>query len=178
MMAIVIKVFDHAGLASIDECNGEFIVSAKLCLHAHDGEITYTIVDVPPYSKQYPSDEIDLSTYIGHPDRVIFVAYVDDHPAGHIRLRKNWNRYAYVENIVVDVNHRRLGIGRRLIEQAKQWARSKNLPGIMLETQNNNVAACKLYETCGFKLRGFDTHLYKAIDPDTDEIALYWYLTI
>jgi hypothetical protein len=47
---------------------------------------------------------------------------------------------------------------------------------MMLETQDNNVAGCRLYANCGFELRGFDTHLYKALDPDTDEIALYWYL--
>ena len=47
----------------------------------------------------------------------------------------------------------------------------------MLETQDNNVPACRLYERCGFQLRGFDTHLYKGHDPATGEIALYWYLT-
>jgi RimJ/RimL family protein N-acetyltransferase len=46
----------------------------------------------------------------------------------------------------------------------------------MLETQDNNVPACRLYARCGFQLRGFDTHLYKGDDPSTDEIALYWYL--
>jgi streptothricin acetyltransferase len=46
----------------------------------------------------------------------------------------------------------------------------------MLETQNNNVAACRLYESGGFQLAGFDRCLYKGLHPDTDEIALYWYL--
>ena len=55
-------------------------------------------------------------------------------------------------------------------------AKEKGFPGLMLETQDNNVAACRLYARCGFELRGFDTHLYKALDPSSDEIALYWYL--
>ena len=50
------------------------------------------------------------------------------------------------------------------------------LPGIMLETQNNNVAACRFYESCGFHLGGFDRELYRGITPDTDETALFWYL--
>lgn len=175
-MALTIKEIDQTSLACLNQCDDSFVVSAKLSLHTHDAEIGYTVVDVPSYTKRYPADEIDLNDYIGHPDKIIFVAYVDDHPAAHIRLRTNWNHYAYIDNLVVDASHRRLGIGRRLIEQAKQWARSKNLAGIMLETQNNNVAACQFYERCGFKLCGFDTHLYKAINPDTDEIALYWYL--
>jgi streptothricin acetyltransferase len=175
-MALIIKAIDHTSLADINQCDDSFIVNAKLALHAQDGEISYTIVEVPPYTKRYADDEIDLSDYIGNPDKIIFVACVDDHPVGYIRLRTNWNHYAYIDNLVVDANHRRLGIGHRLIEQAEHWTRSKNLLGIMLETQNNNVPACKFYERCGFKMRGFDTHLYKAIDPDTDEIALYWYL--
>ena len=175
-MVVVIRELDLNNLADVSQCDDSFVVSTILSLHAQDGEISYTIVEVPPYTKRYPADNIDLTDYIGHPDKIIFVAYVDDHPAGHIRLRTNWNHYAYIDNLVVDATQRRQGIGRRLIEQAEQWARSKNLLGIMLETQNNNVPACKFYERCGFKLRGFDTHLYKAIDPNTDEVALYWYL--
>ena len=45
----------------------------------------------------------------------------------------------------------------------------------MVETQNNNVAACKLYERCGFRLSGFDQDLYRGQDPETTEIALFWY---
>jgi streptothricin acetyltransferase len=77
----------------------------------------------------------------------------------------------------VGANFRRQGIGRRLIEQAIDWAKARGLPGLMLETQNNNVAGCHLYEACGFHLGGFDQDLYRAIDPNTTEIALYWYLT-
>jgi streptothricin acetyltransferase len=46
----------------------------------------------------------------------------------------------------------------------------------MLETQNTNVAACLFYRRCGFELGGFDRFLYHAIHPDSDEIALYWYM--
>ena len=62
------------------------------------------------------------------------------------------------------------------MQKAVEWAKVKRLPGIMLETQNNNVTACRFYENFGFKLRGFDTYLYKGLTPATDEIALYWYL--
>jgi ribosomal protein S18 acetylase RimI-like enzyme len=62
------------------------------------------------------------------------------------------------------------------MQKAVDWARERNLPGIMLETQDVNVPACRFYENLGFKLRGIDTHLYKGLNPNTDEIALYWYL--
>ncbi len=66
--------------------------------------------------------------------------------------------------------------GRRLMEQAIRWARERGLPGVVLETQNINLAACRLYESCGFVLRGFDGYLYRGIEPDSREIALFWYL--
>ena len=45
----------------------------------------------------------------------------------------------------------------------------------MLETQNNNVGACKLYERCGFQLSGFDADLYRGDDRCVREVALFWY---
>ncbi|MGD2076892.1 MAG: GNAT family N-acetyltransferase, partial [Chloroflexota bacterium] len=59
--------------------------------------------------------------------------------------------------------------------QAKQWARQKQFPGIMLETQNNNVQACRFYESCGFQIGGFDNMLYRGLDSSTDEVAIYYY---
>jgi len=91
-------------------------------------------------------------------------------------MRKNWNKYAYIEDIAVDVMFRRRGIGKELISEAMRWAQERHLAGIMLETQNNNVGACKFYESCGFQLKGFDTYLYKGINSRTDEVALFWYL--
>ena len=46
----------------------------------------------------------------------------------------------------------------------------------MLETQDDNVPACTLYASCGFVLSGFDRDVYKAINPNTREAALFWYL--
>jgi streptothricin acetyltransferase len=60
--------------------------------------------------------------------------------------------------------------------EAIDWARGGGYPGLMLETQDINVAACRFYASLGFKLGGFDRYLYKAEMPGTDEIALYWYL--
>ena len=107
---------------------------------------------------------------------VIYLAYRDGQIAGQVRLCRYWNRYAYIEDLVVDASARREGIGQALMREAMAWAKTRGFPGIMLETQNNNVAACNLYERCGLTLAGFDTCLYRGIDPENEEIALYWYL--
>ena len=175
-MDITIREIDNSTIQYAKKYGSSFEVRSKLVLSAENGKISYTIVDVPPYTKQYEAEEFDVRAYICNPDQIIFIAFAGSEPIGQIRLRKYWNAYAYIDDISVDAEYRCEGIGRALMVRAMEWARSREFPGIMLETQDNNVPACRLYERCGFKLRGFDTHLYKGVDPSTDEIALYWYL--
>lgn len=175
---ITIQEIGPDNIKDAERCDGAFDVQAKLVLSTENNQIHYTTASVASYVKRYPLDEVDFASYIDNPDKTVFFAYLDGIIAGQIRLCRNWNCYAYIEDIVVDSQHRRQGIGRALIEQAIRWAKEKNLPGVMLETQNNNIAGCKLYEGCGFELGGFDRCLYQGIDPDTDEIALFWYYKI
>lgn len=176
MKEIILREIDKSNIHHIDQCDSSFTVDSKLILNAENGKISYTVVELPPYTKQYQADKTDHSAYISNPDKTIFLAYVDAELAGQIRVTKYWNAHAYIDDLAVDTKHRRQGVGRALIERVIEWAKAKGFPGIMLETQNNNVPACLLYKGCGFELRGFDTHLYNAINPNTNEIALYWYL--
>jgi len=175
-MAITLCELNDQNIQDVNRCDAVFMVDSKLILQAENDVIRYTAVSVPPYQKRYAFDEIDYSTYLANPDKTIFFANMDGCLAGQIILSKNWNQYASVEDIAVDVHFRRDGVGRALMNQAIVWAKAKQLPGIMLETQNNNVPACRFYEHCGFTLGGFDRYLYKGIHKDTEEIALYWYL--
>jgi streptothricin acetyltransferase len=175
-MSITIEPLNPHNLHHAGRCNSIFTVTSKLILSATNNHLHYTIEPGAPYQKQYPSEITDYSTYINNPDQAVFIAYFNSQPAGELILKRNWNNYAWIDNLVVDITYRRRGIARELIDQAITWTHEKQLPGLMLETQNNNVAACLLYERCGFKLCGFDTQLYKALHPDTDEIALFWYL--
>ena len=175
-MNIFIREIDHNNLRDINKCHATFTVHSKLVLHATDGVIRYSVVSIEPYQKQYIFDEKDYPSYISNPNKIIYFAYVDGQLAGQIGVIKYWNSYAWIDDFVVDVHFRRHGIGRAMMQRAVDWAKARELPGIMLETQNNNVPACQFYEKFGFKLYGFDTHLYKGSNPSTDEIALYWYL--
>jgi ribosomal protein S18 acetylase RimI-like enzyme len=175
-MNITICEMDESSIHSVKQYGSSFEVTSKLALHAEDGKISYTVVEVPPYTKQYAAEKFDPETYVARPDRVVFFAYVEDELVGQIRLLKYWNGYGYIDDIAVEPGFRGRGVGQALIERAIEWAKSNGLPGLMLETQDNNVVACRLYERCGFELCGFDTHLYKGLDMVSDEIALYWYL--
>ncbi len=175
-MPITIAAISQANLTDAGRCDGVFTVDAKLVLAAADNVIQFTVVATPPHQKHYAVEPVDYHAYIDHPDQTVLLAYMDGAIAGEIRLRRNWNRYAYVEDIVVDAAYRRRGVGAARNAGGVEWAKARRLPGVMLETQNNNVAACRFYQHCGFELGGFDRRLYQGLDPETDEVALYWYL--
>jgi ribosomal protein S18 acetylase RimI-like enzyme len=174
-MPITFQQLTKSNIKDAGQCNGEFVIDSQLALHLEGDELRYTIVPRPSTTKGYETAEIDYPTYLNNPDKAVYLAYVDGQVAGELVLYKNWNNLAYIYYIVVDVDFRKQGIGRALIGQAKQWAKEKGLPGLMLETQTNNIPACKFYERCGFKPGGFDKYLYAASEDSIGEIALFFY---
>jgi ribosomal protein S18 acetylase RimI-like enzyme len=150
------------------------MVNSRLKLEIESEKLIYTVVPVQPYEREVHAEDVNYGFDDVGP--TIFFAEVDGQLAGRIKMLRWWNRFAYVEDIVVNPEFRGRGVGRQLLERGIQWARENNFPGVMLETQDDNVPACTLYQSCGFVLSGFDRNLYKAINPHTKETALYWYL--
>ncbi|MDA1741555.1 streptothricin N-acetyltransferase SatA [Bacillus cereus] len=181
-MNLLIRKLEKNDVGNFPEIDDSFIVNARLILSLSkvNRRIEYTVEDVPSYEKsylqnQYDNEELAYNDYINKQNQVIYIALLHNQIIGFIVLKKNWNHYAYIEVITVDKKYRTLGVGKRLIDQAKQWAKEGNMSGIMLETQNNNIAACKFYEKCGFVIGGFDFLIYKGLDMTNDEVAMYWY---
>lgn len=150
-------------------------VRSRLALGMENEKLVYAIVPVElPYEREYAVEDTDYG--FENANVTVFFAEADGSLAGRIKMMRWWNRFGYVEDIVVNPEYRGRGIGRKLLERGIQWARENGYPGVMLETQDNNVPACTLYQSCGFVLGGFDRNVYKAINPNTKETALYWYL--
>jgi ribosomal-protein-alanine N-acetyltransferase len=59
-----------------------------------------------------------------------------------------------LENIAVHPSMRRQGIGRRLLSALLNHARLVGAGRILLEVRESNVAAIRLYESCGFVVLG------------------------
>ena len=174
-MDIQIRQMDSNSLRQIDRFERNSTVNSHLVLHVDNNKITYSIVPVEPYEKILSVDAEDYTTFIDNPQKIIFFADVDGKPAGQIKLVPWWNKFAYVEELVVDTEFRGKGVGRALMNRAIEWAKHQNFPGITLETQDNNVPACTFYEKCGFVLGGFDLYAFRNLH-NASEIALYWYL--
>ena len=158
-----------------EACNFSFEVTCEAA-PPFEGSSIERIVPVAPYRKSYPLDPERYCSYTGRDDRALFVAWDEAKFIGYVAVAQSWNNYAQIDDISVDVSARRKGAGRLLLNAAIEWAHSRALPGLRLETQSNNVAACCFYERHGFTLGGFDRHLYRTIMTDTPETALFWYL--
>lgn len=128
------------------------------------------------YRKDYGIDPAEFARY-REPDTggAIFMAWLGEKAVGHVVVSRHWNNLAYVDELAVDASARNLGVARSLLDVVRFWAEKQGLPGIMLETQNNNLPACRLYERCGFRLGGIDYLRYQAIDAASHETALFWY---
>lgn len=175
-MQIEVQQLGQGNVQDVNQCDGSFMVNSHLELSMDKGRLMYSVSSVQPYKKEFPIEEMDVDSFVNNPDKVIFLAYFDGKLAGQIDLIKWWNGYVYINAFAVNPEYRRHGVGRALLQKTIEWAREKRFPGVMLETQNNNAAACALYKKCGFELSGFDKYLFNGLDPETKEVALFWYL--
>jgi streptothricin acetyltransferase len=170
---VIIRRGDPACLDRLAQCDFSFEITADIP-EPFNGEGTVPVE--PPYRKSYNYNVDELAKYLESSEGAFFVAEVDGSTIGYVAVSRGWNNYAVIEDIAVDSSQRRNGVARLLMDVAVGWAREAALAGVRLETQSNNVAACRFYERYGFVLGGYDRYLYRAMHPGTREIALFWYL--
>lgn len=127
--------------------------------------------------KTYPPAPFDPAEYMTSPTRALFLALAGEEYLGHIRLAESWTGDCRVEDLTVRRPHRGRGVGTALMDAAKVWAEERALPGLTLETQDNNLPACRFYQKYGFTLGGMDTRVYRHT-PYREETALYFYLSL
>ena len=64
-----------------------------------------------------------------------------------VSVRRLW----ILNDLFVRPGLRRGGVGRRLLERAREWAIETDAKGLMLATAVSNAAARALYESCGWR---------------------------
>ena len=171
----IVKI-NQQNLTDINKANQPFEIIGKIKPVFINGKWTYTEeIYEQSYRKVYPNDYCDYAAYIDNPDKTVFFAYSGKECIGQIVLKRDWNRYAFIEDICVTKSARGQGVGTSLIQKAIEWAKNSNLNGLALETQDNNLLACRFYAKCGFVIGAVNTMLYRNFS-DNEELAVFWYL--
>ena len=89
---------------------------------------------------------------------------------GYISLQLgNAPASAWVEDLVVDREHRQQGIGTALVLAGKDWCQRKGLSRLTLEMQPKNYPAIQLAQKLGFDFSGYNDQYYR-----NQEIALFF----
>ncbi|MGB6154026.1 MAG: GNAT family N-acetyltransferase [Pricia sp.] len=73
-------------------------------------------------------------------------------------------RRGMIEDVVVDIEHRGKGIGRRLMEKLLEEAKNKHLDSVMLFSGHHREAAINLYKSLGFSQRDSGVYNLKLTD--------------
>ena len=86
--------------------------------------------------------------------------------------RENWSNRLRVTELWVAETHRRLGLGKALMDFAKAQARDLGCRALMLETQSGNETAIAFYLAQGLTLFGFDRSCYTNRDVERGDVRL------
>jgi len=111
---------------------------------------------------EYYSDEVlDYARRCadGEKDLQVFVARRGEEVLGHVVVRINHGdsqqfrmRWGVIQSLAVDPDCHHQGIGTRLVEAAMQWFRNEHCEYVEVYTDQNNIAAIRLYEAAGFRV--------------------------
>ncbi len=87
----------------------------------------------------------------------VYVALLNENIVGYVTVRKNIFALA-IDSIIVHKAHQREGIGKALIEKAKEHAKSLGIKVLRTDTGNFMNYAIKFYLDCGFRPCGYVEH--------------------
>jgi ribosomal protein S18 acetylase RimI-like enzyme len=89
-----------------------------------------------------------------------------------VDLLEGRNDLALLWDIRVEPTVRRSGVGSALLRAVEECTRAAGLVELKVETQNNNVPACRFYARHGFQLR---QAVWGAYTQLPSEVQLLWY---
>ncbi|UOQ44871.1 GNAT family N-acetyltransferase [Halobacillus salinarum] len=161
-------------IKDVNAVNDPFPIFGKIVPSFHHGSwSTEEVLFAEPEETSFPDDHLDWESYIDRDEKALFLAYLHDECIGQLRIIKDFTRFCYIENIAVKKEVRKHGVGALLLKKAEEWARGHQLIGLSLETQDDNLAACRFYMKHGFQLGGMD--LYRHLHNPHIDKALFWY---
>ena len=110
-----------------------------------------------------------------HPDAAVFVADDDGAVVARLSVARDTHsasRHVADRGLRVAASHRRLGIGRALLEQAVAWANAAGVLKLELHVFPWNEPAIRLYEEFGFEREGLRKEHYRRGGELVDAILM------
>lgn len=111
-----------------------------------DRDVLFQLAEIA-FAQQPGWDEARVLHALVH-DRV-FIAR-DDRPAGYVALRADGGPGFVVDQLLVALGHERMGVGRRLLEHAKDYALEQHAEVLRIVVERDNLVARRFYERAGF----------------------------
>jgi GNAT superfamily N-acetyltransferase len=154
---------DQFVIRAMREDDREVVVDLLWQLNLHEGELTDTrsgLREDAAACLAWNEDRIAAEEKGAHR-----VAEVGGGVVGYMCLiiqmappfvRADLRRHLYVAELVVDAEHRRGGIGKRLLADAESFARAHGLQHILIGLVAGNIGADALYASNGYDLYGYE----------------------
>lgn len=97
-----------------------------------------------------------LEDRIRNGESVVFLTYADNKPVGFMQLYPTFSSISIqgawlLNDLYVEASHRKLGIGRALLDTASAFGMQSGAKYLMLQTGYDNILAQRLYESKGWK---------------------------
>jgi len=153
------------------------------------GGVRFTEVPVEPYVKDLSVYEraVDYEKQFDISNWRFYMAFDGDRPVGAATVAgKTENLYmlygkkdaCVLWDIRVQDDCKHQGIGRRLMDMAVSGAKEDGYRMMVIESQNNNVTACRFYRKMGAVLSKIDADAYGDEPGLENEIQFLWKLDI
>ena len=155
--------------------NEPFLLWGRMIPELREGIWSFRTEQLPKTEEMcFPDEPYDVEKEEG----IFLGAYENAACIGLAVLRKQMFRYLYLDDLKVKSDHRRCGIGGKLIQACMDEARTLGMIGVYTVGQDNNLSACLFYLRHGFAIGGFDNRAYRGtVQENKADIYFYRDLT-
>ncbi|NEP60206.1 MAG: GNAT family N-acetyltransferase [Symploca sp. SIO2G7] len=101
-------------------------------------------------------------------DSVVFLVTIESKPVG-VSAVVIKGKVAEIKNIAVATEYQHRGIGKKLMEHIKLFARKSQLDAIKVGTGNSSLQQLSFYQKSGFRIKGVITDYFASYRPEIYE---------
>lgn len=155
--------------------NEPFSMPGRFVPTLRDGKWSYRVEALETVETMaFPDEAYDLEKITA--EGAAFGAYENGACVGLAVYKDAFWNYMYLHDLKVSAAARGKGIGRALIDAGMKEAQTRGYGGLYLQAQDNNVNACLFYLKIGFRIGGFDNHVYNGTAQEGKADVIFYKL--